>query len=364
MEKKRMRWSDGVLALAVSVLLAPQVLAQIADGRDPGTVAAGEELAYVETNRSAVIAEVMDRWSAQLQRGNPALNLASGSETLRAALRSASAEELLAASRAQSEEELWGSLSGARAEPSVIALEPGRPIPNTLGSTAGDLVFTPLTPCRIIDTRSATGPLAGRIGPNAGKQFQVNLGDYSAQGGSAGSCGLGFNVEAVAINVTSTDQTGPGNLRVVQTGGGIPNVSLLNYTPGVNLANAAVARARNSGTDDIFIYSGVSASHVIVDLMGYFTAPEATALECTTVTVDVALAAGVGQTNSGFPSCPAGYALTGAGAYEPFGSPSNSIIVNKLQYQSSTTVFCRLTNNTTSALTADCEARCCRVPGR
>jgi hypothetical protein len=231
-------------------------------------------------------------------------------------------------------------------------------------ATAGDLVFTPLTPCRIIDTRTATGLLAGRIGPDSGKQFQVNLGNYSAQGGIAGSCGLGFNVEAVAINLTSTDQTGPGNLRVVQTGGGVPNVSLLNYTPGVNLANAAVARARNSGTDDIFIYSGVSASHVVVDIMGYFTAPEATALECTTVVVNVALPAGVGQTATGFPACPAGYALTGAGAYEPLGSPSNSIIVNKLQFQTATQVFCRLTNNTASALTADCEARCCRVPGR
>jgi hypothetical protein len=359
MEKPRR--SIGCFTIALGVALAAPAFAQAPDGRTAVT-AEDEELAHVRTNRSDVVAEILDRWGAHLPAGNAALNLASGRERLAAALRSARAEQLLAADRAQSEEELWASLSAARAELGVIPLEPGRPIPNTLGSTTGDLVFTPLTPCRIVDTRFASGALAGRIGPNAGKQFEVNLGNYSAQGGNAGTCGLGFNVEAVAINVTSTDQTGPGNLRVVETGGGVPTVSLLNYTPGVNLANAAVVRARDSGAADIFIYSGVSSSHVVVDLMGYFTAPQATALDCVTNVVDVPLAAGVGQTGTGFPSCPAGYVLTGAGAYEPFGS--NSIIINKLEFQTSTQVFCRLTNNTAGAVTADCEARCCRVPGR
>ncbi len=133
-----------------------------------------------------------------------------------------------------------------------------------------DLVYTPVTPCRIIDTRAPTPNI---LGPNSGRDFGITSSDYSAQGGQAASCGIPANASAVAINVVSTGQSGLGNLRVIQSGVAVPNVAFLNYRPGVNTANAGIARvAAPSSTNGLFIYSGGSQSHAVVDIMGYFSA--------------------------------------------------------------------------------------------
>ena len=133
-----------------------------------------------------------------------------------------------------------------------------------------DLVYTPVTPCRIIDTRFPTPNI---LGPNSGRDFGITSSDYSAQGGQAASCGIPTNASAVAINVVSTGQSGLGNLRVIQSGVAVPNVAFLNYQPGVNLANAGIARvAAPSSTNGLFIYSGGAQSHAVVDIMGYFSA--------------------------------------------------------------------------------------------
>ena len=133
-----------------------------------------------------------------------------------------------------------------------------------------DLVYTPVTPCRIIDTRFPTPNI---LGPNSGRDFGITSSDYSAQGGQAGSCGIPANASAVAINVVSTGQSGLGHLRVIQSGVAVPNVAFLNYRAGVNTANAGIARvAAPSSTNGLFIYSGGSQSHAVVDIMGYFSA--------------------------------------------------------------------------------------------
>lgn len=138
-----------------------------------------------------------------------------------------------------------------------------------LGSFMSDLVYTPVTPCRIVDTRSGAG---GIIGANAGQQFHISSTNYSLQGGQAADCGVPADVGAVAINVVSTGQTGAGHLRVVASGGNVPSTSFLNYQPGVNLANAGISKIGTyGGKTGIFIYSSNSASHAVVDVMGYFS---------------------------------------------------------------------------------------------
>jgi hypothetical protein len=358
----------GTIVAVVVTLLAPVGLRaqSTASGNDEASVARAQALADVEAHRSLVIRDTVDRWRSQLPTAVPSENISSGESELIAALQGASAEKLLAASQAQTYEDALAALNGRWLGPSVIPLEPGR-IPNTIGSTSGDLVFTPVTPCRIVDTRVATGLWAGRIGPNVGNWFSVNLADYSAQGGVATSCGLStaFDVSAVAINVTSTDQTGVGNLRAVDCGGGTPTVSLLNYTPGVNLANAAIIRSAigcplgPGGSNDIYVYSTNAASHVIVDIMGYFAAPVATALDQTfPISAVVSVPAGAGGTASS-PSCPTGYSVTGG-----------SCIVSSFQMhtvttrRNGTTWFCSVENQSAGAVSLQAEATCSRIPGR
>ncbi len=312
----------GVVAASVAALL---ILLVPADARpqstDQNAPAGASAVAEVEANRGAVIREVIERWRGQYPSADASQNIAGGEAEMSAALERASADRLLAASRAESFGEALAALSGRWG--GAIALEPGTAIPNTLGSTSEDLVFTPITPCRIVDTRTATGGWAGKIGPNSGNWFSVNLANFSAQGGATSCPGMPttFNPAAIAINLTSTGQTGAGNLRVVACGAGTPVVSLLNYLPGANLANAAVVSSAvgtcslgppaGAGPSDIYVYSTNSASDVVVDIMGYYAAPVVTPPDqYITVSATVDVAPGT-FTSVVAPACPAGYRLTG-----------------------------------------------------
>jgi hypothetical protein len=359
------------LAVIATLLVPVLVRAQSrSDGSDLGSESRAQALVNVDVNRATIVRETVDRWRSELAFAIPSQNIADAEVALTAALERATAEKLLAASQAQTYEGVLAALHGPRQAPSVIALTPGS-IPKVLGDTGDDLVFTPITPCRIVDTRIATGGWAGKVGPNSGNWYSVNLADFTAQGGASSCPGMptSFNPGGVAINVTSTGQTGAGNLRVVACGAGTPTVSLLNYTPGVNLANAAVVSSAvgtcslgppaGAGPNDIFVYSGVSASDVIIDIMGYFAPPVATALDVTTVTNAASIAAGASQTLQVL--CPAGRTATGGGCnFASFSSPLYMISTNPF----STGWNCAVQNRGGSADTLTVYALCGRVPGR
>ncbi len=221
-------------------------------------------------DRGAITQEILGLWGSA---PNPVVgeNLVRYGD-IHAALKAATMDQLLEARAARTYEDFWTALSKGARSP----LAAGR-TPLALGEDTADLVFTAVTPCRIIDTRAGVSPYTGILAANTGRGFLVVASDYSVQGGFAGSCGIPSNPPpaAIAINLTSTGQSGPGNLRVIQSGGGVPNASLLNYVAGVNTANAAtVPSFRNNGYD-IYIWSANSASHAIVDIMGYYTSPKA-----------------------------------------------------------------------------------------
>jgi hypothetical protein len=270
-----MKWIGRTLLLGGAVLLAMQGLT--ATAAPPAAVNAGGGPAVsAATDRQALVKEILGMWENAPNPVN-ARNEAQYPD-LRAALKAATTEQLRDAQGARTLDDLWAALpKGARSPIAVVPLAAGRTItPLVLGDTTDDLVFTPVTPCRIIDTRGGDVNHTGLLGPNSGRQFFVAGTDYSSEGGFAGSCGIPTSPlpAAVMINVTSTGQTGPGNLRAIITGGGVPNTSLVNYVAGVNIANAAaVASYTGSTTANIYLYSGNSQSHAVVDILGYFSPP-------------------------------------------------------------------------------------------
>jgi hypothetical protein len=332
-----------------------------ASATDAASAARAEALANVVANRSAVIRGTVDRWRSEFGPRSPSQNIDGGEADFIGLLERASSERLLAASQAETYAEAVSSLRPSRQGPDVINLEPGRPMPQLLGDAGADLVFTPVTPCRIVDTRIAT--VNTRIGPNVGRQFSVSLADFTPQGGAATSCGIPFAPAAVSVNIVSTDQTGVGNLRAVQTGGGVPNAAFVNYTPGLTIANAGVVRvAGATGSSNLFIYSAAAESHVVVDIMGYFAAPEATPLGTTAVQQAWSLAAGAILNTVA--SCPAGYAVTGGG-----NNYNNGTFLDFWLWQTSKDAGgqgwrCRGYNNSGGTQSGYCEAICSRVPGR
>ena len=149
----------------------------------------------------------------------------------------------------------------------------------TLGDSYSDLLFVPLTPCRVFDTRqgSAGGPLAaGEI-----RGFVINgSAGFVNQGGNSGGCGVPTGAvppqaTAVVINLIAVSPAGPGDLRAWAYDQPEPLASVLNYAsvPGLNIANGVIVPVAGTGLvpDDIKIHAEVSGTHVVADVTGYFT---------------------------------------------------------------------------------------------
>ena len=121
--------------------------------------------------------------------------------------------------------------------------------------------FTALTPSRVLDTRDGTGQ-GGSAAP-VGGGATINVGVVGV-GGVPSS-----DVSSVALNVTVDSPTGNGFLTVSPTGEPRPTASTHNFVPGQTIANMVIAKVGANGQISIYNYSG--ATHVVADVIGYFS---------------------------------------------------------------------------------------------
>jgi N-acetylneuraminic acid mutarotase len=121
--------------------------------------------------------------------------------------------------------------------------------------------FYTLTPCRLVDTRQATGPSGGpALSPGATRGFPV-----------AGACGIPSTATAVSVNLTAVQPTAQGNLSLSPgDAAGPPLTSTINFSPGVTRSNFAVVRlAQIGGAIDVTNRSA-GPVHFVLDVTGYF----------------------------------------------------------------------------------------------
>jgi hypothetical protein len=165
----------------------------------------------------------------------------------------------------------------------------------TIGSASAldNLLFVPLTPCRVVNTTLAGGIM--QVGVPRTFVFGAATTNYGAQGGATGGCGVPgistasgdkFNLaRAVAINVTVSGATANGHFRAWPANLALPTASVINYgavngsLASTSLANAIVlpmctteAVGTPCSTGDITFQAFVSNAHLIVDVVGYLTA--------------------------------------------------------------------------------------------
>src|SRR2546427_3302888 len=83
------------------------------------------------------------------------------------------------------------------------AVSPALMHTKSLGDTGDDLVYTPIVPCRILDTRNGTVPPYNAV-MVGGSAFPVtaNLANFAPQGGSATDCNLPASFAAIAVTLT------------------------------------------------------------------------------------------------------------------------------------------------------------------
>lgn len=133
---------------------------------------------------------------------------------------------------------------------------------NNIGrlSLPGTYYYT-LTPCRVLDTRLAVGPLGGP--PLAG--FELRRFPF------AGSCGIPADAVAVAANVSVVNATTAGALRVYRGDISTPNTTYLPISPGkIRSNNGIVALGADAQQLVAIQQDGSGSVDVIFDVSGYF----------------------------------------------------------------------------------------------
>jgi hypothetical protein len=124
---------------------------------------------------------------------------------------------------------------------------------------ASGLNFYTATPCRLVDTRTAAGPLGGpSVSAGTTRTFPL----------SSGACGVpGYpTAQAYSLNMTVVPPAPLGYLTVWPAGGTQPYVSTLNAYNGQVAANAAIVPS-NNGSISVFVNA---TTDVIVDTNGFF----------------------------------------------------------------------------------------------
>jgi hypothetical protein len=118
--------------------------------------------------------------------------------------------------------------------------------------------FTPLTPSRVLDTRTGTGAARFPLGPGRAISVVVRgVGGVPASG-----------VAAVALNVTATEATLGGFVTVHPTDVSRPDASNLNMVPGQTIPALVIAKVGPDGR--ACIYNDTGTTHVIADVVGWF----------------------------------------------------------------------------------------------
>jgi hypothetical protein len=118
--------------------------------------------------------------------------------------------------------------------------------------------FVSITPCRVVDTRNPNGPFGGpQLAAGVARSFVI----------PSGACAIPAAAIGFSFNVTVFAPATNGFMAVYPTGP-FPGTSTLNYNAGETIPNAAIVPAGPSGSIDVL---SSAASHVILDINGYFT---------------------------------------------------------------------------------------------
>ena len=153
------------------------------------------------------------------------------------------------------------------------------PQPRDTGAGLTETEFVPISPCRLYDTRQGQG--GSRIGAGNFRILKVkgpeNIpGQYSGQGGKAGGCGVPVAATAIEATVTAVTPAGTGFLRLWPSGQPETTSTFLNYIAGFNPTNTgatAICNVSCGAASDLRVKAFGAATHVVIDVQGYYVKP-------------------------------------------------------------------------------------------
>ncbi len=123
-------------------------------------------------------------------------------------------------------------------------------------------MFTPLAPCRAVDTRNPVGPRGGpALGADA-RSFAL-----------VGACGIPPDAKSVALNVTAVAPTHDGDLRLYAADTPAPIATAHSFRAGNTRANNAIAAVSSDGSAALAVQADMPVGgtvDVILDVVGFF----------------------------------------------------------------------------------------------
>jgi trimeric autotransporter adhesin len=280
----RERWQRAICAAALGCTLS-------AFAQDTPTKP--DALLAIEMQRSVVIEKIVSAWNKEIP--------VSQQQSLTDKLATLRADHLLAASMSGSFDGVLEVLSSAnithsaapaigsaqgyyasraRAESKIPAAQNSNFLSESsqnlsadstkaLGDANADLVYTPLVPCRLFDTRAGLASALGTVGGTFSNQQTKTI-------TPAGACGIPTSGVASVFLSFHAFNNNPERLGVIgfMNPGGAFSAMAATWTGAPWVTGTFITRTNPNASFDAFVGNGQTMSaDMIVDVMGYFRAP-------------------------------------------------------------------------------------------
>jgi len=219
-------------------------------------------LLTIDQHRQTVVDRVVADWGVELARSNAGVS----AEQLRTMLSDLRSDQLLAAS-------LAGSLDGLRDVLASALVRDGaaRTQAKSLGDTTDDVTYTPVAPCRLVDTRAATSAVYAAAGPFAPGEVRT----YAAQGGS-GVCltqlPAGLSPAAIQLQVFGIpiSPSSSGDIEILPQGATFGSTATEVYVGNVAFNTVSTTAKVNIANNEISVQVRGGGANVVLDVVGYF----------------------------------------------------------------------------------------------
>ena len=219
-------------------------------------------LLAVDQNRNVVVDRIVGAYGLQLEQSGAGITR----EQLRSMLQMLRADELLGASFATSLADLRHVLESAATRTDSVAKISAK----ALGDLDKDLVYVPVTPCRLVDTRNTYAAVYQNGGPFTTSEIR----SYTLQGGN-GVCMTqlppSVTPGAVMLQVYALPIPGAsGDVEVLPQGGTFGSTSTLVYLFNNTITSSSTASRVNILNNQIDVQVRGGGANLAMDVVGYF----------------------------------------------------------------------------------------------
>ncbi|MFO1305829.1 MAG: hypothetical protein U1F54_19040 [Burkholderiales bacterium] len=263
------RWLLACAALLSASAFAEAPSSSVATRPEPSVAnEVASPLLAIDRNRGTVTDRIVNQWGPALEAANAGITAAQ----LREMLLGMRADQLLAASLAGSLDGLRNVVSAALVSDSEV--KPSLLQSKALGEADKDLVYVPVTPCRLVDTRAPFLAVYQNGGPFAPSEAR----NYTLQGGN-GVCLTQLpptvSPSAVQMQVYGIPTTaGSGDIEILPQGGTFGGTAVMVYGGSTNgFTSTAATSLANLGNKQISVQVRGPGANIAIDVVGYFRAP-------------------------------------------------------------------------------------------